>query len=75
MLSDALFVVQKDQVPEDRVLPFSYQKIMLRMTKTTATMQAQKIGFCQIVVAPSSGITVAPYTRPFNSDSGLGFVM
>jgi hypothetical protein len=60
MLSDALFVVQKDQSPTDGVLSVSYQKIMLSTTKTTATIQAQKIGFCQILVAPSSGITVAP---------------
>jgi hypothetical protein len=60
MLSDALFAVQKYQAPADSVLFVFYQKMMLRTTKTAATMQAQKIGFCQMVVAPSSGITVAP---------------
>ena len=37
-----------------------YQKIKFRMKKIVITMHAQKIGFCQTVVAPSSGIGVAP---------------
>jgi hypothetical protein len=33
---------------------------MFKMKKTMMTMMAQKIGFCQIEVAPSSGMGVAP---------------
>ena len=38
------------------------------------TTHAQKIGFCQMLFAPSSGIGVAPYTRPERSAIGVGLV-
>src|ERR1700721_1220121 len=55
--------------------PTSYQKIRFKIKNTTITTIAQKIGFCQIVVAPSSGIGVTPYTRPESCSVGTGFVI
>src|ERR1700733_6308289 len=52
----------------------SYQKIRFKIKKTMITTMAQKIGFCQIVVAPSSGIGVTPYTSPESCSVGTGFV-
>src|ERR1700677_2742040 len=52
----------------------SYQKIRFKTKKTTITTMAQKIGFCQIVVAPSSGIGVTPYTSPASCSVGTGLV-
>src|SRR5271167_1102293 len=68
--------VQQIQFPS-RVYPSqptSYQKIRFKIKKTTITTVAQKIGFCQIVVAPSSGIGVTPYTRPESCSDGTGLV-
>src|SRR5580704_9454167 len=54
--------------------PTSYQKIRFKIKKTTITTMAQKIGFCQIVVEPSCGIGVTPYTSPESCAVGTGFV-
>src|SRR5207248_5136662 len=53
----------------------SYQKIRFKMKKTIITTVAQKIGFCQIVVDPSCGIGVTPYTSPESCSVGTGFVI
>src|SRR3984885_4019016 len=55
--------------------PTLYQKIRFKIKKTTITTVAQKIGFCQIVVAPSCGIGVTPYTSPESCATGTGFVI
>ena len=41
-------------------LSLRYQKIKFNTKNTVITTQAQNSGFCHILVAPSSGIGVAP---------------
>jgi hypothetical protein len=46
----------------------------LNATNTNAITPAQKMGRWYSGRWPSEGSSVQPYTRPFNSDSGLGLV-
>src|SRR4029077_1526761 len=52
-----------------------YQKIMFSATNTIPTSVAQNAGRCQIETCASCGISVAPYTNPFNSLSGFDCVI
>src|ERR1700722_317059 len=56
------------------VIEVAYQKIILRITNTTATTPAQKRGFWYTGTFSIGGIVVCPYTKPANALSGMGFV-
>src|SRR5580704_2754804 len=63
---------QIEMDPPDFITP--HQKTIFRAVKITPTTTAQNHGRRSVETMPSEGISVKPYTSPFNSASGFGLV-
>src|ERR1700687_5678016 len=63
---------QIEMLPPGFIAP--HQKTIFRTTKIAPTTTAQNHGRRSVETMPSEGISVTPYTRPFNSASDLGLV-